>query len=98
MAWYIKGGLGGGFGGLDACEWERTDASSKEDAIVWAEQSAREEYESYGGMHGLFNYEEYMDENPDADEEDARLEEESDIDSWVEYEAKWFDNDPNEED
>lgn len=97
MAWWIRGALGGGFGGVENADWIETEAENEEQALRWADEEARQEYESYEGSNGLFNYDEYMEENPDATEGDADEEREQDIDSWIDSEAQWFDNNPNEE-
>ena len=90
MAWYIRGALGGSFGGVENADWIATEAQNKEQAMGWAEEEARQEYESYEGSNGLFDYEEYMEENPDATEADADAEREQDIDSWVDFDAQEF--------
>ena len=97
MAWYIRGALSGGFGGVENAEWIETKAENGEQAMADAEEIAREEYESYGGSHGLFDYGEYMEENPDATDADADEERAQDIESWIDYDAEWFDINPNEE-
>ena len=84
--WYIRYGLGGGFGGCG--DWEEARwAFDKTSAYAEAEEEARSEYESYGNLHGLFDYDIFMEENPDATEEDAELEREQDMESWIEYEV-----------
>ena len=90
MAWFIKGALGGGYGGTANAEWQESDAQNFDQAMIDAEELARQEYEGYEGSNGLFNYDEYMEENPDATEQDADEEREQDIDSWIDYEAKEF--------
>lgn len=97
MAWYIKSALNGGFGGTKYCDWELTDAENEQDAESWAFEAACECYESYGGMHGLFNEDEARDEDPNLTDEDIEEMYNEDRESWLEYEAKWFDTDPKEE-
>ena len=67
MARYnIYAGLGGGFGGANYIE--TAEFASEEDAMSAAEATAREVYESYSGLHGLFDADEYMEEQyPDFD-------------------------------
>ena len=86
----IYAGLNGGFGGAN---YIRT---TKETTEKWAEEEAFEEaceiYDSYGGMHGLFNREDALEENPDLDEEELdemyNEDRENWIDYWVEEETK----------
>jgi len=86
MNFRIRYGLGGGFGGCG--DWEYVTAYTSEHANAIAEELAIEEYNSYGEMHGLFNYEDFMEENRDATDEDAEAEREDDIQSWIEYEVE----------
>lgn len=94
MAWYIRYGLGGGFGGCG--EWERTDATNEEDAISMADDAALVVYESYGGLHGLFDEDEFFAENPHCDEVDADEARHEDIDTWIVYEAMEADCSPED--
>ena len=98
MTWYIRGALGGGFGGVENADWIATEAENEEQAMRWAEEEARQEYESYEGSNGLFDHEEYMEENPESTDADADAEREQDIDSWIDFDAKEFEEDPNAED
>lgn len=82
----IRYGLGGGFGGLrmtpEVCEFEDQD-----DADKYAWEMAVQEYESYGGMHGLTTMEEVMEDRGITDEEEGWEEYLEDIESWLCYEA-----------
>lgn len=95
MAWYIKYGMGGGFGGLG--DWEVSNSTTEESALMYAEEKAREEYESYEGNHGILSYEDFMEDNPEGTEEEFEESREQDIDSWIDYKAKWFEENPNED-
>lgn len=84
MALYnIYAGLGGGFGG--AVLQETYEAESLKIAKMYAYELACQEYEDYGGLHGLFNREEALDEDPDLTEEDLQDMENEDMENWLEY-------------
>lgn len=89
----IYAGLGGGFGGA---KYQYTSLyESPEKAEEEAYEVASEEYESYGGYHGLLTYEEAletaMEANPGKSEEELQeyIDElfEEDKESWIEYYA-----------
>lgn len=80
----IRYALGGGFGGTQFKDWETIDAKD----LAEAEEEACNEYRSYEGMHGLFNREEELVENPDLTEADLDAMERDDIESWIEFEAQ----------
>lgn len=82
----IRYGLGGGFGGYG--DPEIIDAESLQDAENMAFEAARELYDSYGGMHGLFNEKDFLDENPDADDEDIQQAYLEDRENWIVYIAE----------
>lgn len=88
MRYRIKYGLGGGFGGLRNCDWEEIDTDTLEHAWEWAEESARDVYESYAGSNGLFNEREALEDNPELTEEDLMDMYQEDVDSWIVYIAE----------
>ena len=88
----IYAGLSGGFGGARYCGvYEGAD---KDEAETYAREQAVEEYESYGGYHGLYTWDsmrqEIADDEYDGDIEqvdpedvDMRLMEE--VEGWLTY-------------
>jgi hypothetical protein len=95
----IYAGLGGGFGGANYQYTEEfVDKAEANDA---AYQCAIEEYESYGGMHGLMSWEEAREEaeqsfsTGDEDDDDYNNEIESvaeeiyneSMEGWLDYQA-----------
>lgn len=76
----IAYGLGGGFGGCG--DWEDCDATTYEEAQNLAYAYACEEYESYGGLHGLRTIEDIMEEEG-FDEEVA-------YEVWLEERESWL--------
>ena len=79
MPWFkIYAGLGGGFNSI--CYVDTVECDNEHEAWDLAYQAAREEYESYEGLHGLLDYddcftealESYLDENslPSCDPSD----------------------------
>lgn len=89
----IYAGLGGGFGGA---KYQYTGLyDNEDDASMEAYIVASEEYESYGGYHGLLSYEEAletaMNDNPGKSEEELQeyIDElfEEDKENWIEYYA-----------
>ena len=87
MAYQIKYGLGGGFGGCKNKEWEDTDATTEEVAVNKAYGLACEEYDSYGGRHGLRTIDSIM-EDDGVDEAEAEWILQDEYDSWVDYEVR----------
>lgn len=88
----IYAGLSGGFGGAHYCGVE--ECADKEQAENYARQYAMEEYESYGGYHGLYTWdsmrEEIAEELYDGDisqvdpsDVDDRMMEE--VEGWITY-------------
>ena len=84
-------GRGGGFGGA---VFDGTfEFQNLEEAVNYAYMKAIEEYESYGGCHGLLDIEEvrqdcidsFGKEPSEEDLEDAYREQ---VESWIVYEAK----------
>lgn len=87
MAKYrIFAGLGGGFGGVQDQGIEDYDnlADAEEDAY----EVACEIYESYEGMHGLFNREKALEEDPDLTDEELEDMYNEDRENWIEYLAE----------
>lgn len=82
----IFAGLGGGFGG--AFEVVIEEHNNLTNAIYSAYEYACNEYDSYGGMHGLFNEEDALAENPDLTEEELEEMRQEDLEAWVEYWAE----------
>ena len=74
-------GLGGGFGGFGGFG----GADYQETVEAMEEESAREIYLSYGGTHGLLNYEIEAEEDPEITQEDFASLEEDDFQSWADY-------------
>lgn len=83
---FMRYGLGGGFGGCESCEWEECDATTEDEAYKEAWLRACEEYESYEGMYGLRTIEDIMEEE-DLDEEEARTAYNDEMESWLDYEV-----------
>lgn len=84
----IGSGLGGGFGGQK--NFEVIEADSLEDAEKWAWENACDEYGSYAGMHGLRDINQIMEEEEIEDEDEAKEVYEEERDSWLDYSAKPF--------
>lgn len=96
----IYAGLSGGFGGARFYGVE--ECVDKTAAEWYARELARDEYESYGGYHGLYTWEsmrqEIADEEYDGDIEqvdpedvDDRMMEE--VEGWIEYRVVQVDDD-----
>ena len=88
----IYAGLSGGFGGARYCGVY--ECENEQEAETYAREQAVEEYESYGGYHGLYTWDsmrqEIADEEYDGDIEavdpddvDMRLMEE--VEGWLTY-------------
>lgn len=100
----IYAGLGGGFGGAHFCETAEFD--TEEEAFAYAEELAKEEYDSYEGLYGLTTI-----EDVEADYREENEIENSSLDgrqiddikdtfneerfSWLSYRAVPADNDPD---
>lgn len=83
----VRYGLGGGFGGYG--DWEPCfSCKNIEEALEFARECAVQEYESYGGMHGLITEEEIAEENPDWDDEAIMDAVREDMESWIMYDAR----------
>lgn len=82
----VSYGLGGGFGG--ASDFYIAPFGSEEDASDEAREHAIETYESYGGMHGLWDRESLAEENGvDPDSDEAEEDYNDQLDSWLDYTA-----------
>lgn len=90
MTWYIRYGMGGGYGGSG--DWEETTADTEDEANEWAYESACEEFES----SGEFDYDDFREEYPDASDEDEWEAYCQERESWIAYEAREFNTNPNE--
>ena len=88
----IYAGLSGGFGGARYCGVY--ECADRDEAETYAREQAIEEYESYGGYHGLYTWDsmrqEIADDEYDGDVEqvdpedvDMRLMEE--VEGWLTY-------------
>lgn len=87
MAKYIIfAGLGGGFNSV--CQQKIEDYNSEDEALADAYEIACEEYDSYGGMHGLFNIEDALAEDPSLTNEDLNTMYFEDLETWVVYYVK----------
>lgn len=81
---WIRFGLGGGFGGCG--DWEEIEASDIEAASDIAYLGAREIYESYMGVHGIRDIDEIMEEEGCSEVEAEEFVNE-DFESWADYQA-----------
>lgn len=88
----IYAGLSGGFGGARYCGIYECD--SADEAETYAREQAIEEYESYGGYHGLYTWDSMRQEIADdeydgdidavdPDDVDMRMMEE--VEGWLTY-------------
>ena len=93
MAWYIRYGMGGGYGGTDNCDWEEVKVENLREAEEWANELANDEFES----SGEFDYDAFHEEYPDATDEEKWEAYCQERESWVEYEARESDTNPNED-
>ena len=82
----IFSGLGGGFNSLSFTE---KFEGSYEDAMRLAEQKAIEEYESYVGLHGLRTVDDIMEED-DVDQEIAEEIYNEEMQSWIDFYVKEY--------
>ena len=92
MKFKFYAGLSGGFGGAQYCGiYECTD---RDEAETYAREQAVEQYESYGGYHGLYTWDSMRQEiadndydgdieQVDPDDVDMRLMEE--VENWLIY-------------
>ena len=88
----IYAGLSGGFGGARFCEVY--ECSSRAEAETYAREVAIEEYESYGGYHGLYTWDSMRQEIADdeydgdieaVDSEDVDMRMIEEVEGWLTY-------------
>lgn len=91
MSFEIRYALGGGFGGCERMEWEKSLALTFDEAEKEAYQSACQEYESYAGLHGIRSINDIMEEE-DCNEEEAEGYFNEECESWIEYEVREVNN------
>lgn len=84
MFW-IRYGLGGGFGGPGA--WESTLAKDLDDAETQAWEAACEKYDTFDGLYGLQTIGEIKEEDPELTEGDAEEQWRESRESWLDYQA-----------
>ena len=88
----IYAGLSGGFGGAHFCEVY--ECGSQAEAETYAREVAIEEYESYGGYHGLYTWDSMRQEIADdeydgdieaVDPEDVDMRMMEEVEGWLTY-------------
>ena len=88
----IYAGLSGGFGGAHFCEVY--ECGSQAEAEIYAREVAIEEYESYGGYHGLYTWDSMRQEIADdeydgdieaVDPEDVDMRMMEEVEGWLTY-------------
>lgn len=88
----IYAGLSGGFGGARYCGVY--DCADKNEAETYAREQAIEEYESYGGYHGLYTWDsmrqeiaddEYDGDIEQVDPEDVDMRMMEEVEGWLTY-------------
>jgi hypothetical protein len=88
----IYAGLSGGFGGAHFCEIY--ECGTRAEAETYAREVAIEEYESYGGYHGLYTWDsmrqtiaddEYDGDIEQVDPEDVDIALTEEIEGWITY-------------
>ena len=88
----IYAGLSGGFGGARYCGVY--ECADKDEAETYAREQAVEEYESYGGYHGLYTWdsmrqeiadEEYDGDIEQVDPEDGDIRMIEEVEGWLTY-------------
>lgn len=88
----IYAGLSGGFGGAHFCEVY--ECGSQAEAEIYAREVAIEEYESYGGYHGLYTWDsmrqeiaddEYDGDIEQVDPEDVDMRMMEEVEGWLTY-------------
>ena len=88
----IYAGLSGGFGGAHFCEIY--ECGSQAEAEIYAREVAIEEYESYGGYHGLYTWDSMRQEIADdeydgdieaVDPEDVDMRMLEEVEGWLTY-------------
>ena len=88
----IYAGLSGGFGGARYCGVY--ECADKDEAEIYAREVAIEEYESYGGYHGLYTWDsmrqeiaddEYDGDIEQVDPEDVDIRMMEEVEGWLTY-------------
>ena len=88
----IYAGLSGGFGGARYCGVY--ECADKDEAETYAREQAVEEYESYGGYHGLYTWDsmrqeiaddEYDGDVEQVDPEDVDMRMMEEVEGWLTY-------------
>lgn len=88
----IYAGLSGGFGGARYCGIY--ECHNRNEAEIYAREQAIEEYESYGGNHGLYTWDSMHQEIADdeydgdieaVDQEDVDMYMIEEVESWLSY-------------
>ena len=88
----IYAGLSGDFGGAHFCEVY--ECGSQAEAEIYAREVAIEEYESYGGYHGLYTWDsmrqeiaddEYDGDIEQVDPEDVDMRMMEEVEGWLTY-------------
>ena len=88
----IYAGLSGGFGGARYCGVY--ECADKDEAEIYAREVAIEEYESYGGYHGLYTWDSMRQEIADdeydgdieaVDPEDVDMRMMEEVEGWLTY-------------
>jgi hypothetical protein len=74
----IKHALGGGYGGVENCDWETIEAANLDEAQIYAYEMACDDYAAYTPT-------DFSEEYPDADEQELAELEEEDRQSWIDY-------------
>jgi hypothetical protein len=89
----IKHALGGGYGGIQNCDWETIEAASLEEAERCAYEAACEDYDSQAPT-------DFEEEYPDADDDEKAELEHEDRESWIDYVAQPYNaaDDPDVDD
>lgn len=85
MKYAIYCGLSGGFGGASFDGFGEYE--NEEEACSDAYQRAIEEYKSYAGLHGILDWEDVREENPDLSEDDIDSLYLEEIEGWIDYYA-----------
>lgn len=95
MEYLLSYGLGGSFGGANNHQTEELD--NLEEALEYAEELARDYYQSYEGMHGLMSWSEVkkqlLEEEAENDisDEDVECAYAEEVERWIVFDAKPYD-------
>ena len=82
MKYKVYAGMAGGFN--DVCLRMVEEFKSRDEALRVAESYARDEFESYAGLHGVRDWDECLDE-ADGDEDLAQQIYEEEFEEWTDY-------------